>query len=370
MKAKSTPIIFSCACITVLLLSMPFFSSAQTSQNLLTNSNFNSGLNAWNLMSTPVEVNIETTYGGLVNTNIVAEVDAFTSLRQKMALIPGKIYTLSYKASRRTTGSTNANVAMDVLVSGDVTGTVYVDYSKNYNNSTFGFVTETQTFTVPNNSIDKALIIEFVPRNNNSNRGVIVDDIEIIASATSSLPVQLISFTGEIRNEQTILNWKTAAEMNNKHYVVERSVNGNSYESIGTVNAGTSNGVNSYSFTDSKLKAGTNFYRLRQVDVDGAYKFSKVVIVRLQKGTDAVKVFPTLATSNINFNLSTATATNAIVSIYDTNGKMLIRTQKSLTAGANQQGVDVSNLNSGAYYFRIQNNEGTINYTQAFHKID
>jgi hypothetical protein len=283
-----------------------------------------------------------------------------------MALIPGKAYTLSYKASRRTTGSTNANVAMDVLVSGDLTGTVYVDFSKNYNNSTFGFVTETQSFVVPSNSIDKALIVEFVPRNNNTNRGVIVDDIEITAS--SSLPVQLISFTGELRNEQTVLNWKTAAETNNKHFVIERSANGNNYEPIGTVNAGTNNGVNSYSFTDAKLKAGTNFYRLRQVDVDGAYKFSKVVIVRLQKGTDAIKVFPTIATSNINFNLSTVDATNAIVSIYDTNGKMMIRTQKSLTAGANQQGVDVSNLRSGAYYFRIQNNEGTINYTQAFQK--
>ena len=346
---------------------MPFLSS---SQNLLTNSNFNGGLSAWNLLSTPVEINIETAYGGTINTNVVAEVDAFTSLRQKMALIPGKIYTLSYRASRRTTGSTNANVAMDVIISGDVTGTVYVDYAKNYNNSVFGFVTETQTFSVPAITIDKALIVEFVPRNNNTNRGVIVDDIEIVASATSSLPVQLISFTGEIRNEQTVLNWKTAAEINNKHFVIERSANGNQYESIGTVAAGTSNGVNSYSFTDAKLKSGTNFYRLRQVDADGAYKYSKVVIVRLQKGNEAIKVFPTIATSNINFNLSTVNATNATVSIYDTNGKMLIRSQKSLTAGANQQGVDVSNLRSGAYFFRIQNNEGTINYTQAFHKVD
>ncbi len=368
MKPKSTLKIFSFLCITVLLLLMPFLSPAQTPQNLLTNSNFNSGLNAWNLLSTPVEVNIETTYGGTVNTNIVAEVDAFTSLRQKMALIPGKAYTLSYKASRRTTGSTNANVAMDVLVTGDITGTVYVDFSKNYNNPTFGFVTEMQSFVVPSNSIDKALIVEFVPRNNNTNRGVIVDDIEIIA--TSSLPVLLISFTGEIRNEQAVLNWKTAAEMNNKHFVVERSANGNSYEPIGTVVAGTSNGINNYSFTDAKLNAGTNFYRLRQVDVDDAYKYSKVVIVRFQKGNTAIKVFPTMATSNINFNLSTATATNAVVSIHDTNGKLMIRSQKSLTAGVNQQGVDVSNLSSGAYYIRIQNNEGTINYTQAFHKVD
>jgi len=368
MKTTFTLKLFSFASIAVLLLLIPLLSNAQTPQNLLTNSNFNNGNNAWDLLSTAVEVNRETTYGGTINTNVVAEVDAFTSLRQKMALIPGVAYTLSYKASRRTTGSTNANVAMDVLVSGDITGTVYVDFSKNYNNSTFGFVTESQSFVVPTNSIDKALIVEFVPRNNSTNRGVIVDDIEIIASA--SLPVQLISFTGEIRNEQAVLNWKTAAEMNNKHFVIERSANGNVYESIGTVNARTNSGVNSYSFTDAKLNAGANFYRLRQVDVDGAFKYSKVVIVRLQKGTAAIKVFPTIATSNINFNLSTATATNAIISIHDTNGKMMIRSQKSLTAGSNQQGVDVSNLSSGAYYIRIQNNEGTINYTQAFHKVD
>jgi len=368
MKTKFTLKTFLIPLSIAMLLCSSFLSSAQ---NQMMNSDFSQGNSGWTLTGMTVEYNRENNFGGLSATNIVAEVDGHSGLRQKMALSVSKIYTLVFKASRRTTGGTPANVAMNVLVTGDVSGIVYVNYSKTYSNTVFGWANEAQTFTVPANSIDKALIVEFAPVNNSGNRGVIVDDVEMTFTNANSLPVQLISFTAEIRNNQTALNWKTSAEWNNKYFIVERSINGSQYDSIGTVKAGVNNNaVNNYSYADSKLKAGANFYRLRQVDIDGAFKYSKVVIVRFQQGNAEVKLFPTIASKNINFNVTSDRETIAVVSVYDTHGKMLIRSQKMLTQGVNQQALDLSSLRPGAYYFRIQNNEGNIDQTKPFHIVD
>ena len=233
MKTKSTNNIYSTAFIIMLFLSVPIFSFSQNSQNLLTNSDFSSGYTAWNLTGMAVEINIENIYGGPSKTNLTAEVDAFVGLRQKMPVIPGKIYTINFKASRRTSRSTPASVGIRLMITGDASGTTYVDFTMEYSNTVFGFTNEGQTFTLPPTSKDKAVIVEFTNFNNNSTHGVILDDVFMAATGTSSLPVQLISFTGELRNEQTILNWRSCCESNNRYFIVERSANGNHYYSIG-----------------------------------------------------------------------------------------------------------------------------------------
>lgn len=363
MKTNSTKSFILAAALLLATLS-------SKSQNLLSNSDFLSGTVAWVLGGMNVEINRENVYGGPLANNAVAEIDMLVGLRQKMSVVPGKVYTITYKASRRTSGTTPAVVGIIVKVTG-VGGATYVNKSKQYSNTVFGYTTESSTFSIPAYSTDNAVVVEFTHLNNTTTHGVIVDDIEMTASAASSLPVQWVSFTGELKNQQTILNWKTAAEWNNKYYVVERSVNGARYDSIGVVTA-SQNGSNggSYTFTDASVKSGTNFYRLRQVDADYSTKYSKVVTVRMQNGSEAVKVFPTLASSNINFNISNASAGIATVSVFDAAGKMVITSQKTLSAGVNQQTIDVSALNKGAYYFSIRNSDGSLNHTQAFHKVD
>lgn len=364
MKPKSTN---RTLIIAVAILLASFKSN---SQNLLNNSDFLSGTTAWVLNGMNVEINNETVYGGYSNNNPVAEIDAQVGLRQKMSVTAGKLYTIAFKASRRTSGTTPATVGILVRIIG-TSGTTYVNYTREYSNTVFGYTNESKTFSIPASSGENVVVVEFTAYNNSTSHGVIVDDIEMTSASASSLPVQWISFTGELKNQQAVLNWKTASELNNKYYVVERSVNGNRYDSIGVVKASANgNNSNSYSFTDASVKPGTNFYRLRQVDVDDAAKFSKVVSVRLSNGADAIKVFPTVANSNINFNVSNASAGNATVSVYDAAGKMILSSQKTLSNGANQQSIDVSNLTKGAYYFNIRNNDGSINHTQAFHKVD
>jgi hypothetical protein len=363
MKTNFTRNLFTAA--IALALSLSSFKS--NAQNLLSNSGFDLGNLSWLVTGMLAEINPETTYGGSAALNRVAEIDAQVGLRQKLAGSAGKTYTLTYKASRRTRGTTPAAVGMRVRVVGNNTGNVYLNYTEVYTNTSFGFSNKAKVFTVPANSVDDALILEMTGFNNPTTHGVIVDDVEMVMASASSLPVQWVSFTAELRNQQALLNWKTASEYNNSHFVVERSSNGTKYDSIGTVTAGASH---NYSFVDGRVLNGTSFYRLRQVDIDGASKYSKVVTVKTNAAGSGIKLFPTVASSTVNFNVTADTKADVVVSVFDANGRMMIRSQRMLAAGANQQSVDVSSLGKGSYYFQLRSNDGTVNYSKPFQKID
>ncbi len=97
----------------------------------------------------------------------------------------------------------------------------------------------------------------------------------------SALPLKLISFSGNVQNQQGILNWRTASETNTYQFVVEKSIDGKEYTTIGNVKAaGFSANVKVYNFTDNSLKAGANYYRLKMVDKDGKYTYSNIVVLK------------------------------------------------------------------------------------------
>ncbi len=99
---------------------------------------------------------------------------------------------------------------------------------------------------------------------------IFLDDIEF----QSTVPVELVSFTGSADGKTIGLVWKTATETNNRGFDVEKK-NGISWVKIGFVpGSGTSTESHSYSFTDNAPGTGKNTYRLRQVDFDGSFVYS------------------------------------------------------------------------------------------------
>ncbi|SDH13472.1 Por secretion system C-terminal sorting domain-containing protein [Dyadobacter soli] len=108
-----------------------------------------------------------------------------------------------------------------------------------------------------------------------------------------ALPVDLISFTAKTENEKVRVEWLTASEKNNSHFIVERSYNGKLFEEIGRVEGkGTTETETSYLFYDSKPLTGVSYYRLKQVDyskvvdgktVDGKSSYSTIVPVRREE---------------------------------------------------------------------------------------
>ena len=103
------------------------------------------------------------------------------------------------------------------------------------------------------------------------------------------LPVEFVSFTGKALNTSSQLNWSTASETNSDYFEVQRSVNGVDFVNVGTVAAaGFTTDVKQYSFTDHHPAAGYNYYRLRQVDRDGAEEMTNIVAVYFTERSMAV----------------------------------------------------------------------------------
>jgi uncharacterized repeat protein (TIGR03803 family) len=114
------------------------------------------------------------------------------------------------------------------------------------------------------------------------------------------LPVELLSFNAEKKAGAVLLTWKTAQEQKSDRFEIERSADGNSYHSIGTVAAsGNTAIVTTYSFTDHQPVDGINYYRLRQVDIDGLFAYSKTVSADFGR-SGKLTVFPNPASDRLH----------------------------------------------------------------------
>ena len=84
------------------------------------------------------------------------------------------------------------------------------------------------------------------------------------------MPVSLMSWITQIDGKQVLLNWETADELDNSHFVVSRSTDGATFTELGTIDGqGTTGSVSTYRFRDQKPATGVNYYRLEQYDYDG-----------------------------------------------------------------------------------------------------
>ncbi|MFA0964861.1 T9SS type A sorting domain-containing protein [Roseivirga sp. BDSF3-8] len=107
------------------------------------------------------------------------------------------------------------------------------------------------------------------------------------------LPVNLVSFTGQVKDRSAVLRWTTATEKNNDYFEVQHSADGTDFTTIGIVDGqGDSNELINYSFIDHQPVLSNNYYRLKQVDFDGMFEYSKVIILTLQPKPGQLVVYP------------------------------------------------------------------------------
>ena len=171
-------------------------------------------------------------------------------------------------------------------------------------------------------------------------------------SYESVLPVTLFNFRGEIKNNEALLSWSTANEINNKGFEVEQSHDNKTLSSIGFVSAiKTSTGVNNYSFTSSELLSGANYYRLKQVDNDGASRLSSVVKLDFSKFAWAIFGNPS---NNTFIQLQTETQSNVAVQIVTLNGQLIQTIRKgNLSQGTYNIPLNLSNVPHGIYIVKL-----------------
>jgi hypothetical protein len=159
------------------------------------------------------------------------------------------------------------------------------------------------------------------------------------------VPITLISFTGKAENEFVQLQWQTAQEINNKYFTIEHSIDGVNFNKVENVESkgNTSNGF-SYMYNHKLALQGINFYRLKQVDVDGSFTYSNIVLVK--NNAKKISIFTNPVSNEIV--LTNAEIENyTTYKIVNTSGKIMI----SNTLKSNR--INVSALVSGNYFLVI-----------------
>lgn len=183
-----------------------------------------------------------------------------------------------------------------------------------------------------------------------------VDDIQL--TETPAVPVTLSSFTGHREGTVNVLSWTTASEANSTGFELQRSADGRNFSKIAFVGTkaveGNSSLSLSYGYNDVKPFAGTTYYRLKQMDKDGRYRFSNVVTIRGTRAGELVlsSVYPNPATSKLNVVLN-APANDEVAFVFtDLAGKVVMQHQKQLISGDNNIVLDIASLPSGSYMLK------------------
>lgn len=175
-------------------------------------------------------------------------------------------------------------------------------------------------------------------------RYAMLKNVIMKGEAISPFPLNMVSFDGAYNGTQTNIYWTTVNEVNTQEFQVERSNNGREYQSIGKVAAEGSFSTK-YSFVDTKPLEGANYYRLKIIDKDGSFSYSKVIVINT-KPSAAISVYPNPAGETLTLN-HTRAGNKAVVDIYSVDGKRISSYQ--IQPSAIQSTIDVSELVKGTY---------------------
>ncbi|WBA43575.1 T9SS type A sorting domain-containing protein [Hymenobacter canadensis] len=163
------------------------------------------------------------------------------------------------------------------------------------------------------------------------------------------LPVELKSFTAQLRNGQVNLNWVTASEKNNKGFEVQRSQDAREFSTILFKQGnGTTSARSNYDAVDARPLAGLSYYRLKQIDTDGQFSYSPVVTVKSAGLTEA-SFYPNPTSGKLTVALPQATTAEGLrVRISDLTGRVL-REQTLPVTGE----LDLTTLPAGTYVVTV-----------------
>ena len=182
-------------------------------------------------------------------------------------------------------------------------------------------------------------------------------------SPTSTLPVDLLAFTAEpLSNKDALLQWTTASEINNSHFDIERSYDGRTFEAIGKV-AGNGNSQHQidYSYTDASVSKEQNtvYYRLKQVDFDGAFEYSDIRVVRFDAvGNDMQLVaYPNPMNDELNVMLSLPSGEKYQLQVTNLQGALVHQKNHVFSSGLHT--LDLSQWNSGMYIVEVISDRGS-----------
>jgi hypothetical protein len=177
------------------------------------------------------------------------------------------------------------------------------------------------------------------------NRGLVSNTSNYTVPVTfASLPVILTNFSAVWSNNSVILSWTTEQELNSSKFIIDKSSDGINWQAFASVAAaGNSSLPVNYTSADAQPYAIT-YYRLKQVDLDGAYVYSKVLRMIKENNNFSIKVFPNPGTSIATITTTSKENKSVHIKVYSNNGMLVNEMTRQITTGTNN--IDIPSVGS------------------------
>ncbi len=166
-------------------------------------------------------------------------------------------------------------------------------------------------------------------------------------TANCPAPVTLLSFTGEKTENLIALDWTVTDELNNSHFLIQRSSNENDFSTIGQVQGRGTAAYGEYSFLDHQPRSGLNYYRLAQVDFDGTITYSKIIAIDIEEGFSGV-IYPNPFTDQTVIHLNSEAKLS--IELIDITGRTITSYEKAEGQADLNIGTGIA---KGTYLLRI-----------------
>jgi hypothetical protein len=177
--------------------------------------------------------------------------------------------------------------------------------------------------------------------------------LTLVQDNFTSLPIQLINFTGQLSNNTVQLNWKADQGRNFEKFEIERSLDGKIYTRIETIPF--NNLIHDYHLLDniSVLQSKLIFYRLKMIDADSKFSYSKIIVFRTNPVQNNFTIYPNPARTEIFVSLLADKKQNLRIKVLDASGRIVSEHQKEVQKGTNVFPVNTFGLKAGTYILQM-----------------
>ena len=193
-----------------------------------------------------------------------------------------------------------------------------------------------------------------------------IDDINVsLCPQSGPTPVEFLNITARQKGSGVSVDWSTSQEFNSGSFEIEKSADGNNgWSYVGTVRAaGNSSVLRAYNAYDPRPYSGFNFYRIKQIDKDGKFKYSNTVNVKINTSKTGVSILANPFHNVLTIDFLSSKEEVVKARLLDITGKQVAIEKWSISSGNTRKDfAGVDGLQQGMYILTISNGAGEILY--------
>lgn len=214
-------------------------------------------------------------------------------------------------------------------------------------------ITSTMSYSV--NVDETCLQLEAAPTPSPADRTNVPQPAPTPFPAPVAFPVELLYFDGWNEGKVNVLKWETETEINNDHFILEKSQDGRTFEFLTKIaGQGTTTKATIYQFEDKNIQNGTVYYRLKQVDLDGTFTYSPIVSIQNNDGQTTAAFFPNPCKNQFFCTLNAGVSETILIEVVDQTGKIIFQKETIVEAGFQKIEMNFTDLPNGVHVVRLK----------------